>query len=78
VKGYETQSKRGDEGEEQGRRIRLLGRQALIGERRSAQLLPRALDLHDRLAERYPKEPLVSEYKEILRAEHKAAPPATA
>jgi transcriptional regulator with XRE-family HTH domain len=54
------------------------GRQALIGERRSAQLLPRALDLHDRLAERYPKEPLVSEYKEILRAEHKAAHPTTA
>lgn len=45
------------------------GRQALAGERRSAQLLPRAVDLRDRLTERYPKEPLVNEYKEVLRAE---------
>lgn len=48
------------------------GHQALRGDRRSAQLLPRAIDLHGRLAQRYPEEALVHGYEELLRDECRA------
>lgn len=48
------------------------GRSALEFERRSAELLPRAEELHKNLAEEYRHEPLVAELGEVLNEERKA------
>jgi transcriptional regulator with XRE-family HTH domain len=50
------------------------GKLALLPERRSAQLLPRAVELERRLAERYGAERLVNEYGELLREEFRSLP----
>jgi hypothetical protein len=52
-----------------------LGESALSCGRRSAELLPRAVELERRLAGRYGGERLVNEYGEILREEVRALPP---
>ena len=46
-----------------------LGTSALGHARRSAQLLPRAAELGDRLEARFPDEQLTAEYREALREE---------
>jgi hypothetical protein len=55
-----------------------LGTSALHCGRRSAELLPRAAELEQRLAARYPGERLVIEYGEALREEVRALPPGSA
>jgi transcriptional regulator with XRE-family HTH domain len=45
------------------------GKAALVLERRSAQLIPRAVELERELAAQYPREPLVTEFKELLAEE---------
>jgi transcriptional regulator with XRE-family HTH domain len=52
-----------------------LGTKALRCGRRSAELLPRAAELEQRLAARYGGEPLVDEYGQLLREEIRALPP---
>lgn len=51
-----------------------LGKSALALERRSAQLLPRAVELGKDLTARYPKEQLVSEFGEALHEQVRALP----
>lgn len=55
-----------------------LGNAALHHGRRSAQLLPRAVELEHDLAGRYPGERLAAGYGEVLREERRALPPAAA
>jgi len=52
-----------------------LGRSALTLERRSAQLLPRAVELEQDLTARYPGERLVGEFGEVLREQVRGLPP---
>ncbi len=52
-----------------------LGADSLGCGRRSAELLPRAAELEQHLADRYPHERLTGEYSEILRDEVRALPP---
>jgi hypothetical protein len=51
-----------------------LGESALALERRSAQLLPRAVELKQDLTTRYPGERLVSEFGEVLHEQLRALP----
>jgi transcriptional regulator with XRE-family HTH domain len=55
-----------------------LGESSLPCGRRSAELLPRAVELERRLAARYGKERLVDEYGQVLREEVSALPPGAA
>jgi transcriptional regulator with XRE-family HTH domain len=55
-----------------------LGNAALRLGRRSAQLLPRAAELEHDLACRYPGERLTAGYRDVLRQERRALPPAAA
>jgi tetratricopeptide (TPR) repeat protein len=55
-----------------------LGESALRCGRRSAELLPRAVELERRLANRYGAERLVDEYGQILREEVRSLPPSAA
>jgi hypothetical protein len=52
-----------------------LGNAALLPDRRSAQLLPRAAELEHDLVCRYPGERLATRYSEALREERRALPP---